>query len=634
VTTGPVGEAAPQATAARSSGARRAPGDPLGPAAARHALIARVRRRPVWLVASVAAGTLAGLAALPQALLLTGVLDGAFLRGRDLLALRTPLVWLAVVVAVRAAATSLATHAGHRAGARVAHDLRADLTARLLERGPAYLERHASGGLGAGILEGVDRVEPFVARFLPQAALTALVPAGIVLGVLRLDLLSGVILVATGPLIPLFLWLLGTLAERRAQLQWRALSLLSAQALDALQGLETLRLFGRAAAHETAMARVGERYRHATLDVLKVAFLSGFALELLAMLGTAMVAVTVGLRLASGALPFPVALATLLLAPEFYLPFRQLGAHHHAAMEGVAAMRDLLAHGIDAAPPDGVAAGRTPVAAVPGAPARPVAGTGPVPSGRAGAAPVVVSLRGVRARYPGSDRDALRGCDLDIGPGGVTALVGPTGSGKSSVARLLIGTLTPSAGTVLVDGAPLPGFGDEAWRARLAFVPQRPHLFAGSVLDNLRLARPDATLGEIAEAARLAEADAFIRALPQGYATVLGEDGRDLAGGERQRLAIARAFVRQADLVILDEISAHLDAPTERALGRAVDRLARRATVLVIAHRLATVRRADRIASVSEGRVVEQGTHDQLRARRGLYARLIGELPVAAAEAR
>jgi ATP-binding cassette subfamily C protein CydD len=384
------------------------------------------------------------------------------------------------------------------------------------------------------------------------------------------------------------------------------------------------------------MARVGERYRHATLDVLKVAFLSGFALELLAMLGTAMVAVTVGLRLASGALPFPVALATLLLAPEFYLPFRQLGAHHHAAMEGVAAMRDLLAHGIGAERPGAVAAARglTPVAADPGVPARPVAGAGTVPTGRAAPAPVVVTLRGVRARYPGSDRDALRGLDLDLGPGGVTALVGPTGSGKSSVARLLIGTLTPSAGTVLVDGAPLPGFGDEAWRARIAFVPQRPHLFAGSVMDNLRLARPDATLDEIAEAARLAEADAFIRALPQGYATVLGEDGRDLAGGERQRLAIARAFVRQADLVILDEISAHLDAPTERALGRAVDRLARRATVLVIAHRLATVRRADRIAAVSEGRVVEQGTHDQLSARHGLYARLTGEIPVAAAEAR
>jgi thiol reductant ABC exporter CydD subunit len=631
VTTGPVGDAPPNATAAPRPWAGRAPSDALGPAAARRALIARVRRRPAWLVASVAAGTLAGLAALPQALLLTGILDGAFLGGRDLSALRAPLLWLAVVVAGRAAALFAATHAGHRAGARVARDLRGELTARLLERGPAYLERHASGALGAEVLEGVDRVEPFVARFLPQAALIVLVPTAIALGVLRLDLLAGLILLTTGPLIPLFLWLLGALAERRAQRQWRALSLLSAQAQDALQGLETLRLFGRASAHESAMARAGERYRRVTLDVLKVAFLSGFALEMLAMLGTAMVAVAVGLRLANGALTFPVALATLLLAPEFYLPFRQLGAHHHAAMEGIAAMRDLLAHGIGAEEPgtDVPAPGLATATAVADAPTRPGERASTEAPGRAAPTPVAVTLRGVHARYPGSDRDALRALDLDIGPGGITALVGPTGAGKSSLARLLIGTLPPSAGTVLVDGAPRPGFGDEAWRARLAFVPQRPHLFTGSVLTNLRLARPDATQDEIIEAARLAEADAFIRTLPQGYATVLGEDGRDLAGGERQRLAIARAFVRRADLVILDEISAHLDAPTERAIGRAVDRLARRATVLVIAHRLATVRRADRIAVVSGGCVVEQGTHDQLAARGGLYARLTGEIPVA-----
>ena len=569
-------------------------------------------------MASVAAGTLAGLAALPQALLLTDVLDGAFLHGRDLIALRGALAWLAFVVVLRAAAIFLGTQAGHRAGARVARDLRAEVTARLLARGPAYLERHASGGLGAEVLEGADRVEPFVARFLPQAALTAVVPALIALYVLRLDLLSGLILVATGPLIPLFLWLLGTLAERQAQRQWRALKLLSAQALDALQGLETLRLFGRAGAHENAMARVGERYRHATMDVLKVAFLSGLALELLAMLGTAMVAVAVGLRLATGVLPFPIALTTLLLAPEFYLPFRQLGAHHHAAMEGVAAMRDLLTRGIDTetSPAD------SPARADVDTPERPYAGAGPT------AGPASVTIRGVRARYPGSERDALRGLDLDIGPGGVTALVGPTGSGKSSVARLLIGTLAPSAGTVLLDGAPHDAVAPEAWRARLAFVPQRPHLFAGSVLDNLRLARPDATPEEVAQAARLAEADAFVRALPSGYATVLGEAGRDLSGGERQRLAIARAFVRRADLVILDEISAHLDAATEEALTRAVDRLARRSTVLVIAHRLATVRRADHIAVVSRGRVVEHGTHDELLARPGLYARLAGNATV------
>jgi len=574
-------------------------------------------------VLSVVAGTVGGVAAVPQALLLTTVLDGAFLLGRGLPALRGPLAWLLVVVVVRAAAVLLGTQAGHHAGERVARDLRAELTARLLGRGPAYLEQHASGGLGAELLEGVDRVEPFVARFLPQAALTVVVPTLIAVVVMRLDLLSGLILATTGPLIPLFLWLLGSLAERRAQRQWRALGLLSAQALDALQGLETLRLFGRARAHEDAMARVGERYRHATMDVLKIAFLSGFALELLAMLGTAMVAVAVGLRLAAGDLPFDVALATLLLAPEFYLPFRQLGAHHHAAMEGVAAMRDLQVRlgGVQDAP------GPTPTRPVVAGGDRPNAPRVP-PAG-----PASVTLHGIRARYPGSDKDALNGLDLAFGPGGVTALVGPTGSGKSSVARLLIGTLTASEGSILLDGAPQATVAPEAWRARLAFVPQRPHLFAGSVLDNLRLARPDAAPEEVARAAREAGADEFIRSLPQGYATVLGEDGRDLSGGERQRLAIARAFVRHADLVILDEITSHLDPRTEEALSHTVRRLAQQGTVLVIAHRLATVRHADRIAVMDYGRVVELGTHAELLARPGLYARLVGRVPTPHASA-
>jgi ATP-binding cassette, subfamily C, bacterial CydD len=607
-----------------------------GATEARRALLARARRHPGWLVVSVVAGTLAGLVAIPQARLLTAVLNGGFLLGRDLPALSGALVWLLAAVVFRAAAIYLSTSAGHRAGERVARDLRSEVTARLLGRGPAYLEHHASGKLSAEVLEGTGRIEPYVARFLPQAALTVIVPVLVALYVLHLDPISGVILLVTGPLVPLFLWLLGTLAEQRAQRQWRALSILSAQALDALQGLETLRLFGRATDHEQAMARGGERYRRTTLDVLKVAFLSGFALELLAMLGTAMVAVTVGLRLATGELSFSVALTTLLLAPEFYLPFRQLGAHHHASMEGVAAARDLLAHLAQEAPTPAAVAPE-PAAGTPGRrgpPGHPAdastgrgaaaASTRQAPAGPQNAAGLRIALRRIHARYPGADHDALRGLDLELGPAGITALVGPTGAGKSSVARLLIGTLAARSGTLLADGAPVDPTTSDRWRQRLAFVPQRPHLFEGTVLDNLRLGDPVADRNTVVEAARRAEADAFIRALPQGYDTPLGENGLDLSGGERQRLAIARAFVRDAELVILDEITAHLDTRTEGALAHAVKRLSKRSTVLVIAHRLSTVRAADRIAVLVDGVVLETGRHAELTARGGWYARLTG----------
>ncbi len=584
------------------------------PAEARRALLAQVRRRPGWPLASTAALVAAGLAAIPQARLLAGALSGAFLERRSLTELSVPLAWLLAVVVFRAVAEGLGAFAGRRAASAIARGLRSELTGRLQAMGPAYLERRRTGVLGAEVIEGVDRVGPMVARFLPQAVVAGAVPLAIALYVLTLDPLSGLLLLVTGPLIPFFMWLLGSLAEDRAQRQWRNLGLLSARALDAFQGMETLRLFGRERNHEQALADVGERYRRTTMDVLRLAFLSGFALELLAMLGIAMVAVSVGLRLANGDIGLLVALTALLLAPEFFLPLRRLGAQHHAGMEGTAAMRDLASHlgrplpTFDASPATSSAVRREPpmLAATPEA-------REPVPA---------VELARVWAGYPGRAQPALRGIELALPATGVTALVGRSGAGKSSVARLLIGTLKAQRGAVLVGGRAIDPATDAGWRAHLAYVPQQPHLFEGTVLENLRLARPGASVELVEAAARAAEADGFIRSLPQGYRTVLGEDALDLAGGERQRLAIARAFLRDAELVILDEISAYLDPATEAALNRAVVRLAEHSAVLVIAHRLATVRRASQVALLDEGRVIEQGSHRVLAASGGAYARL------------
>ncbi len=589
-----------------------------GPGRARRELAARVLRRPSGLAAAVVLATAAGVLAIPQAHLLARTLDTAFVRRTPPPGVGPTLLVLGVVIAVRAILLGAAAWGSARGADTVARELRAELTAELVRGGPLALERRPAGALAAVVVEGVDRLQPFLARFAPQVAVTLLVPATLALYLLTLDAWSAVVLLVTGPLVPLFMFLLGTLAERRAQRQWRALSVLSAHLLDALQGLETLRLFGRARDHEAAVDRASDAYRRSTLDVLRVAFLSGFALELLAMLGTAMVAVTVGIRLVDGGLPFVVAMEVLLLAPEFFLPFRALGAHHHAAMEGVAAMEEILAHLSGEVAPAG-----------PGA----ATGPGPVPSApavRRRPGPPSIAFEGLHARYPGSAEDALRGVNAALHVGGVTALVGPSGAGKTTLVRVLLGMLEGCEGSVLVDGMPLAQLDPARWRARLAYVPQHPHLFDATVLDNLRLGRPDAPIEEVRAAARAAEIDATIRSLPLGYATPLGEDANGLSGGERHRLAIARALVRDADLVVLDEPTAYLDPATEASIGRAVARLAADRTVLLVAHRLATARAADRILVMDGGRIVEQGRHRELAAAGGVYSDLLGR-PKAAA---
>ncbi|CAK7287235.1 thiol reductant ABC exporter subunit CydD [Streptomyces misionensis] len=530
-------------------------------------LLRYARATRFFLVAVVGLGAVGAGLVIAQAMLIAEVVVGAFQHGRSLTELRTPLLLLVAVAVGRALVAWLTERAAHRASAAVKSELRGRLLDRAAALGPGWLGGQRTGSLVTLATRGVDALDDYFSRYLPQLGLAVVVPVAVLARIVTEDWVSAAIIVITLPLIPLFMMLIGWATQSRTDRQWRLLSRLSGHFLDVVAGLPTLKVFGRAKAQAESIRRITGEYRQATMRTLRIAFLSSFALELLATLSVALVAVTIGMRLVHGDMDLYIGLVILVLAPEAYLPLRQVGAQYHAAAEGLAAAEEIFA------------VLETPV---------PTSGSGAVPSG-------AVAFEGVTVRYPGRSTDAVSEVSFTVEPGETVALVGPSGVGKSTLLHVLLGFVRPTRGRVRIGGVDLAELDPEEWRSRIAWVPQRPHLYAGTVAENVRLARPDADDDAVRRALRDAGALAFVDALPEGAGTVLGEDGAGLSAGQRQRLALARAFLADRPLLVLDEPTAALDGVTEAEVVSAVRRLAAGRTVLVVVHRPALLEVADRV---------------------------------------
>ncbi|GHJ56713.1 hypothetical protein Nm8I071_60200 [Nonomuraea sp. TT08I-71] len=492
---------------------------------------------------------------------------------------RPALAGLLAAFAARALVSWAQGTVAARAAATVKAALRADLLRAVGRHGPTWVAGRRAGQLATLAGRGLDALDPYFTGYLPQLVLSVTVPLAVLARIVLADWSSALIIALTIPLIPIFGALLGWQAQAATERQWRRLSLLGGHFLDMVAGLATLRAFGRARAQVDVVRRMADGHRQATMKTLRIAFLSALVLELVATLSVALVAVPVGIRLLGGGITLSTALLVLLLTPEAYLPLRAAGSRFHASMEGLTALDEALT------------LSATPEAAGPG-------GARPAPDGRG-----EIRFEGVTVAYERTT--ALRDVTITIRPGERVAVIGPSGAGKSTLLHLLLGFVTPTAGRVTVDGVDLAGVDLDAWRRELAWVPQRAHLFAGSLADNIRLGAPDTPDAALAGAVTDAALDEVVAALPDGLGTTLGERGHGLSSGQRQRVALARAFLRDAPVVLLDEPTARLDSASEAVVLAATRRLVAGRTALLVAHRPALLEDADRILRVEDGRVTE-----------------------------
>jgi len=561
-----------------------------------------------WIALSVGLGIAGGMIMIVQARCMARIIHATVVEGAhrdDLLPLFARLL---ILVGARAVLGWARESAGFQAGARIREEVRMALVAHITRLGPAVISRWKTGALASTVMEQVEGLHGFFAHYLPQLVLSAAIPAAMLAVVFPISWAAGTILLFTAPLIPLFMILVGMGAESISQRHFQALARMSAHFFDRLQGLGTLKLLDRSRGEEKEVARVTDGYRRKTMSVLKVAFLSAAVLEFFSSISIALVAMYLGMRylgyLEFGSWGTPLTLGAgffiLLIAPDFYLHLRELGTHYHARAEALGAAREILdilsteAHHVSGT-------------------ARPLP-----PTDR-----LRICCEDLHLTYNTERRPAVMGVSFDLNPDEQVVLVGASGAGKTSVVNLLLGFVQPDKGCITVNGTPLTRIAPESWRRHIAWIGQNPVLLHGTISENIRMGRPEASAADIDAAARSAGVLEFSTKLPDGLATRVGEQGYGLSRGQAQRIALARAFVKAAPLLILDEPAAGLDMETEAQVMAAVKELSAGRTVLLITHRLQGLDRTDRVLVMADGRIVQAGTWSELQHGEGELHRLL-----------
>jgi ATP-binding cassette subfamily C protein CydD len=546
-----------------------------------------------WLHISIGLGLLSGFLLIAQAWFLANIINGVVF---EKLQLHDVQLWIGLLLGIfiiRALLAWASEQAAFYASAKIKQQLRDRLHRHLQALGPLHVGDGRSGERVNTIVDGIEALENYYARYLPAMSLVVFVPLSILVFVFPIDWISGLVMLGTAPLIPFFMILIGKGTANLNKKQWRKLARMSAHFLDMIQGLTTLKIFNTSKHEAEVIARISEDYRRSTMAVLRVAFLSSLVLEFLATISIALVAVLIGFRLFYGEMDFLWGFFVLLLAPEFYLPLRNMGTHYHARMEAVGAAEQM------------VEILNTEI------PSRQVLASSDHIQTAFASNTIALQFKHLSFSYE-KGRNAIQDVSFEIKAGQRIALIGTSGAGKSTLANLLLGFIQAPNNSITVNGIDLNQIPIEKWREQIAWVPQRPYLFHASIADNIRLGNPQASDAEMKRVAKLAHCDLFITALPQGYHTPIGEKGTGLSGGQIQRIAIARALLKDAPLLILDEATAHLDHKSEALIQQSLMRLSENRTVITIAHRLNTIQQADLIIVMDKGSVVEMGTHQQL----------------------
>ena len=547
-----------------------------------------------WVGISILLGLFAAGILVAWTILLAGVINDGFIKAQTLSGVLPTLLLMAALLLLRALCIWLAENSSQHASGLLRRKVRSDSLAHLIAVGPAGLSAERTAELTSTLGQGVDSLDAYLSRFLPSAALAVIVPAGVFVTIGILDPWTTLILLFTGPMLILLLAVIGSRTRSLTQRRFEELGWLSSFYLDMIQGLATLKAFGRAEEGAEMVEQVSRRYGEATMDVLRTAFQTSLMMEWAATAATALVAVQISFRLIRGDLSFDLALAVLMLTPEFFAPLRRLAIEYHAGQEGNAALERITE--LNALPTQ----------------TRSVTTEGQESSGHDWSAVgfsslelSTLELNTVGFTYAGAESPALEQVSFVIEQGQTVALIGPSGAGKSTLAKLLMQFMQPDQGQILINGQPAQNLQPSDWRRIISWVPQQPAFFAGTVAQNIALGRPDASIEQIHEAARVASAQGFIEALPDGFNTLLGENGLRLSGGQRQRLAIARAAIMDTPVVLLDEFTAHLDEDTEAQVVAAMSALMQDRTAVVIAHRAATIASAQRVITLDGGRVIQ-----------------------------